>query len=48
MDTCAEGVETHDDLQLIRELGVSMVQGYIFGKPSSGRNRARARQQRHG
>jgi diguanylate cyclase (GGDEF)-like protein len=35
MDTCAEGVETHDDLQLIRELGVSMVQGYIFGKPSS-------------
>jgi diguanylate cyclase (GGDEF)-like protein len=36
MDTCAEGVETHDDLQLIRELGVSMVQGYIFGKPSEG------------
>jgi hypothetical protein len=35
MDTCAEGVETHDDLQLIRELGVSMVQGYIFGKPTA-------------
>ena len=34
MDTCAEGVETHDDLQLIRDLGVSMVQGYIFGRPS--------------
>ncbi|MES2326675.1 MAG: EAL domain-containing protein [Pseudomonadota bacterium] len=34
MDTCAEGVETHDDLQLIRELGVNMVQGFIFGKPS--------------
>src|SRR5205823_6285383 len=34
MDTCAEGVETHDDLQLICELGVSMVQGYIFGQPS--------------
>ena len=34
MDSCAEGVETHDDLQLIRELGVSMVQGYIFGQPS--------------
>jgi diguanylate cyclase (GGDEF)-like protein/PAS domain S-box-containing protein len=34
MDTCAEGVETHDDLALIRELGVSMVQGYIFGRPS--------------
>jgi hypothetical protein len=35
MDTCAEGVETHDDLQLIRELGVSMVQGYIFGRPGT-------------
>ena len=35
MDTCAEGVETHDDLQLIRELGVSMVQGYIFGQPGA-------------
>src|SRR5438270_6381434 len=34
MDTCAEGVETHDDLQLIRELGVSMVQGFIFGRPT--------------
>ncbi|HVM23406.1 MAG TPA: EAL domain-containing protein [Sphingomicrobium sp.] len=34
MDSCAEGVETHDDLQLIRELGVSMVQGYIFGRPT--------------
>ena len=36
MDTCAEGVETHDDLELIRELGCSQVQGYIFGKPSDG------------
>jgi diguanylate cyclase (GGDEF)-like protein len=35
MDTCAEGVETHDDLQLIRELGVSMVQGFIFGRPTA-------------
>ncbi len=34
MDCCAEGVETHDDLELIRELGVSMIQGYIFGRPS--------------
>ena len=33
MDTVAEGVETHDDLQLIRELGVSQVQGFIFGRP---------------
>ena len=48
MDTCAEGVETHDDLQLIRELGVSMVQGYIFGRPGDADDRPRARQQRHG
>jgi hypothetical protein len=34
MDSCAEGVETHDDLHLIRELGVSMVQGFIFGRPA--------------
>ena len=34
MDTTAEGVETHDDLELIRELGVSQVQGYIFGRPT--------------
>ena len=34
MDTCAEGVETHDDLELIRELGVSMIQGFIFGRPT--------------
>ena len=33
MDTCAEGVETHDDLHLIRELGCSQIQGYIFGRP---------------
>ena len=36
MDTTAEGVETHDDLQLMRELGVSQIQGYIFGRPDSG------------
>lgn len=34
MDTVAEGVETHDDLQLIRDLGVSQIQGYIFGRPA--------------
>ncbi|GLR46391.1 EAL domain-containing protein [Sphingomonas astaxanthinifaciens] len=33
MDTVAEGVETHDDLQLMRDLGVSQIQGYIFGRP---------------
>ena len=34
MDTCAEGVETHDDLHLIRDLGCSQIQGYIFGRPA--------------
>jgi diguanylate cyclase (GGDEF)-like protein len=33
MDTVAEGVETHDDLELMRNLGVSEIQGYIFGQP---------------
>jgi len=33
METTAEGVETHDDLTLIRGLGCSHVQGYIYGKP---------------
>ena len=45
MDTTAEGVETHDDLQLIRDLGVSQVQGYIFGKPATAED-ARAHGQR--
>jgi len=35
MDTTAEGVETHDDLHLIRELGCSQIQGYIFGRPGT-------------
>ena len=33
MQTTAEGVETQDELLLIRNLGCSLVQGYIFGKP---------------
>ncbi|MEO6359803.1 MAG: EAL domain-containing protein [Sphingomicrobium sp.] len=33
MQTTAEGVETKEELQLVRELGCSLVQGYIFGKP---------------
>ncbi|MDQ3483394.1 MAG: EAL domain-containing protein [Pseudomonadota bacterium] len=35
MESCAEGVETHDDLALIRELGCSHIQGYIFGRPAA-------------
>jgi len=33
MKTTAEGVETAEELQLIRDLGCSLVQGYYFGKP---------------
>jgi diguanylate cyclase (GGDEF)-like protein/PAS domain S-box-containing protein len=33
MRTIAEGVETQEELQLVRDLGCSLVQGYIFGKP---------------
>jgi diguanylate cyclase (GGDEF)-like protein/PAS domain S-box-containing protein len=33
METTAEGVETQDELQLVRNLGCSLVQGYFFGKP---------------
>ena len=33
MQTTAEGVETQDELVLVRQLGCSLVQGYIFGKP---------------
>jgi diguanylate cyclase (GGDEF)-like protein/PAS domain S-box-containing protein len=36
METTAEGVETQDELELIKSLGCSLVQGYIFGKPMSG------------
>jgi diguanylate cyclase (GGDEF)-like protein/PAS domain S-box-containing protein len=35
METTAEGVETHDELELVRSLGCTQVQGYIFGKPMS-------------
>ena len=33
MQTTAEGVETNEELMLVRNLGCSLVQGYIFGKP---------------
>src|SRR3954452_11400372 len=33
MQTTAEGVETQEELVLVRNLRVSLVQGYIFGKP---------------
>ncbi len=33
MDTTAEGAETMDELELIRSLGCSHIQGYVFGRP---------------
>jgi diguanylate cyclase (GGDEF)-like protein/PAS domain S-box-containing protein len=33
MQTTAEGVETQDELMLVRGLGCSLVQGYYFAKP---------------
>jgi hypothetical protein len=34
METTAEGVELHDEIDLIRELGCSHIQGYVYGKPA--------------
>ena len=33
MDTTAEGAETQDELALIRDLGCSHIQGYVYGRP---------------
>jgi diguanylate cyclase (GGDEF)-like protein len=33
MDTIAEGVETFDQLEMVRDLRIGMVQGYIYSKP---------------
>ncbi|MEL7189669.1 MAG: PilZ domain-containing protein, partial [Pseudomonadota bacterium] len=41
MDTTAEGVETLDELELIRLLGCSHVQGYIYHKPVSAEDASR-------
>ena len=35
MDTTAEGVETHDELELVRLHGCSHVQGFIYERPLS-------------
>jgi diguanylate cyclase (GGDEF)-like protein len=35
METTAEGAETLDELDLIRSLGCSHVQGYVYGRPMS-------------
>ncbi len=33
IDVCAEGVETREQLTILRELGCAQVQGYYFSKP---------------
>lgn len=33
METTAEGVETQDEIELIRELGCTNIQGWAYGKP---------------
>ncbi len=35
METTAEGVESFDQLELVKELKISHIQGYLFGKPES-------------
>jgi diguanylate cyclase (GGDEF)-like protein len=35
METTAEGVEQQDEIQLIRDLGCSHIQGYVYGKPAA-------------
>ena len=34
METTAEGVETQDEIILIRDLGCSHIQGFVYGKPA--------------
>jgi EAL domain-containing protein (putative c-di-GMP-specific phosphodiesterase class I) len=36
LTTVAEGVENHDQLALLRELGCDSVQGYLFAEPMPG------------
>ncbi|MGT2514916.1 putative bifunctional diguanylate cyclase/phosphodiesterase [Sphingomonas panni] len=40
IDTTAKGVEYHDELTVLRELGCSEVQGFVYGQPLDGANAA--------
>jgi EAL domain-containing protein (putative c-di-GMP-specific phosphodiesterase class I) len=33
MTTTAEGIETEEQFEIIRAAGVTLAQGYLFGKP---------------
>lgn len=35
MDTTAEGIEAHDELEAMRRLGVGQIQGYIYASPTT-------------
>ena len=35
MDTTAEGIEAHDELAMMKKLGVNQIQGYIYARPVS-------------
>jgi EAL domain-containing protein (putative c-di-GMP-specific phosphodiesterase class I) len=35
MTVTAEGVETAEDFERMRELGCDVIQGYLFGRPLS-------------
>ena len=41
METTAEGVEIEDEIELVRRLGCSHIQGYIYGKPARAEEVAR-------
>jgi diguanylate cyclase (GGDEF)-like protein len=36
METTAEGVEVQDEIDLVADLGVSHIQGYVYGRPMLG------------
>ena len=38
LKTVAEGVETPEQLELLRELGCGAIQGYLFGRPANARD----------
>ena len=39
--TVAEGVETREDFIAVSEMGLDLVQGFLFAKPMEARNFAR-------